>query len=193
MNAENMVFADQQADVIMGADVLHHALSLSTAFGEIRRVLRATGTAALWEPFEGGGQLLASVFDTWIEMDRSRTDHLSPGVMHAMLAFTADLRRRQGRSKPVELLKDLDDKWYFTRSFIEDLASEAGFSRCDVRNVYAPQNVLWTMTDHELRRWGHGLSAVPKWAQEKVLTIQSRMSDDYLNEHPFSACVIMRP
>jgi ubiquinone/menaquinone biosynthesis C-methylase UbiE len=193
MNAEDMVFADQQADVIMGGQVLHHALSLSTTFREIRRVLRTNGTAVFWEGFEGGAQLLARVFDTWMEMDKSHADHLSPGVIDAMLAFTADLQRRKGRSKPVELLKELDDKWYFTRNFVEDLASEAAFSRCEIRNVYGPQNVLWIMTDHELRRWGHGLSAVPKWAQEKLLTIQSGMSDDYLNEHPFSACILMQP
>jgi hypothetical protein len=26
-----------------------------------------------------------------------------------------------------------------------------------------------------------------------LLTIQSGMSDDYLNEHPFSACILMQP
>jgi len=193
MNAEDMVFADQQADIVMGAHVLHHALSLSKVFREIRRVLRPNGTAVFWEPFEGGGQILANLFDLWMEMDKYQAEHIPSGLIQAMLAFSADLDRRKGRTKPPEVLVTLDDKWYFTEQFIQDLAAEAGFARCEIRNVYGPYNVVWMMADHELQRWGYSVHVVPQWACEKLLAVQARMSDDYLNAHPFSASIVMRP
>src|SRR5271165_6127164 len=70
MNAEDMVFSDTQADIVVGGNVLHHALSLAGIFAEIRRVLKPGGVALFWEPFEDGGQLIAGIFDLWIEMDR---------------------------------------------------------------------------------------------------------------------------
>jgi ubiquinone/menaquinone biosynthesis C-methylase UbiE len=192
MNAENIVFADYQADIIMGAHVLHHLLSPANALREVRRVLRPGGTAVFWEGFEDGAQILASLFDLWMEMDRSQATHLSPGVIEAMKGFAADLDRRKGRTKTPEMLAVLDDKWFFTRYSIEDLAAEAGFLRCELNNVYAPQNVVRMMANHELRRWGFGLQELPEWAREKLLSVQARMSDDYLDGHPFSAAIVMR-
>jgi ubiquinone/menaquinone biosynthesis C-methylase UbiE len=193
MNAEDMVFADQQADIVMGAHVLHHALSLGQVFREIRRVLRPNGMAVFWEPFEDGAQILANLFDLWMEMDRYQAEHISSGLIQAMLAFSGDLDRRKGRIKPPEVLVTLDDKWYFTKQFIKDLAAEAGFARCEIHNIYGSYNVVWNMADHELRRWGYGVQVVPQWARDKLLAVQARMSDDYLNAHSFSASIVMRP
>lgn len=193
MNAENMVFSDAQADIVMGGHVLHHALSLAGIFAEIRRVLKPRGVAVFWEPFEDGGQLIAGIFDLWIEMDRYQTKRLAPEVIAAMHSFTADLQRRVGRIKPPGLLETLDDKWWFSTQHIQDLAQAAGFPACDIRNVYEPNNVVRMMTDHELRRWGFSLDSMPSWAQEKLLAVQSRFSDDYLRGHPFSASIVMRP
>ena len=43
MNAEDMLFLDGEVDLVMGGNVLHHALSLEKMFSEIRRVLRPGG------------------------------------------------------------------------------------------------------------------------------------------------------
>ena len=193
MNAEDMIFADAQADIVMGANILHHALSLPGVFAEVRRILKPGGVAVFWEPFEDGGQLIAGIFDLWMEMDHYRTEHLQAEVVSAMRAFTVDLQRRVGRSKPAGVLQTLDDKWWFSKQHIADLACGAEFSQCNIRNIYGSHNVIQNMTDHELRRWGFSLDSVPLWAREKLLAVQSRFSDDYLQGHPFSASVVMRP
>ncbi len=193
MNAEDVVFSDGQADIIMGANILHHAVSPEQILAEIRRVLKPSGVAVFWELFEGGAQFLAGLFDIWLEMNKHCSESLPPGMENAMLTFIADLDRRKGRTKPAEVLATLDSKWYFTRPFLEDVAGEAGFSRCEIRNVYGAHNVVWQMADHELRRWGFGLDGAPLWAREKLLAIQGRFSDDYLDENPFSCSIVMRP
>ena len=191
MNGEDSIFEDEQADLVMGAHVLHHALSLETMFREIRRVLRPGKVAVFWEGFEHGAQILASIFDLWIEMDKSRSEHLKEPLIRSLQLFTADLQNRIGRNKPPEVLARLDDKWFFSHTHVRDLAAAAGFSQCEIRNIYGPVNVVRVLAEHELKRWGHQWNDLPNWAQEKLLTIQARYSEDYLNENPFCCSLLL--
>jgi SAM-dependent methyltransferase len=191
MNAEDMVFADGQADIITGANILHHAVSPQRVLAEIRRVLRASGAAVFWEGFEGGAQIIAAIFDVLIEANEVRREKLPEGMPHAMRSFIADLVRRRGRSKPLEVLHSLDDKWYFTRSWISDLASAAGFSRYRIVSCYHTHNVVWVMVRHELLRFGYSADLLPGWAQEKILSIQDRYSEDWLSENLFEAAIVL--
>ncbi len=191
MNGEDLIFEDEQADLVMGANVLHHALSLENMFREIRRVLCPGKVAVFWEGFEHGAQILASIFDLWVEMDKSRGEHLPEALIRSFHSFTADLQNRVGRSKPPEMLKQLDDKWFFSHSHVHDLAAGAGFSECEIRNIYGPANVVRVLAEHELKRWGHQWSDLPNWAQEKLLQIQARYSADCLNENPFCCSILL--
>lgn len=191
MNAEDIVFSDGQADVIMGANILHHAVSPEQILAEIRRVLKPTGVAAFWEGFEGGAQIIASIFDVLLEGNENRLEKLPVGVSDAMHSFIADLIRRRGRSKSLEVLLSLDDKWYFTDHWISDLAASTGFARYEVRSCYHTFNVVWSMVSHELARFGYSAELLPQWAREKVLTIQDRYSDDWLAENLFEAAIVL--
>jgi ubiquinone/menaquinone biosynthesis C-methylase UbiE len=194
MNAEAMILGDSQADVVLGADVLHHMVYPERALQEIRRVLKPDGLAVFWEGFEYGAQIMAGIFDVLLEMTSSRatSDALSVEIIALMRNYMADLIRRRGQNKPIEVLLELDDKWYFTRSPIDEKARSAGFTRCRIENVYEPHNLVWSMVDHELRRGGQALAELPMWAQEKVRETEHRFSDEYLRESPFSAAIILQ-
>jgi ubiquinone/menaquinone biosynthesis C-methylase UbiE len=191
MNAEDMFVADAQADVIMGANVLHHAVSPEQALTEVRRVLKPHGVAVFWEPFEGGAQINASIFGILLEANENCVEKLPVGMTDAMREFTADLVRRRSRNKPLEVLLSLDDKWYFTHRWIGELAASAGFARCEIRNCYDTFNVVWVMVCHELARSGHNPDLLPGWAREKVLTLQDRYSDDWLAENLYEAAIVL--
>ncbi len=191
MNAEQMVIADEQVDLVMGGNVLHHALSLETMFAEIRRILRPGGRAVFWEAFEHGPQLLAGIFDTWLEMSPHQLEPLSDSLIASLKWFIRDLQSRAGRNKSPEMLAVMDDKWIFTHGHVRDLAAATGFTRCEMRNIYGPQNVVQVLGDHELRRKGHSWDALPEWAQQKLLQTQARFSDDYLNENPFCCGILL--
>lgn len=191
VNAEDMVFSDAQADIVMGANILHHAVSPERTLTEIRRVLKPSGVAAFWEGFEGGAQIIASIFEVLLEASESRAKKLPAGMPDAMRSFIADLIRRRGRSKPVEVLLSLDDKWYFTHRWISDLAASAGFARYEIRSCYHTSNVVWVMVCHELLRFGYSADSLPQWAREKVLSIQDRYSDDWLTENLFEAAIVL--
>jgi SAM-dependent methyltransferase len=49
MNAEELTFADDEFDGVVGSGILHH-LDLEAAFGEVQRVLKPTGAAVFYEP-----------------------------------------------------------------------------------------------------------------------------------------------
>ena len=85
----------------------------------------------------------------------------------------------------------MDDKWIFTYSQLRDLAANAGFSSCDPRNIYGPQNVVRTLADHELRRKGHAWEELPEWARQKLLQTEARFSPDCLNENPFCCAIVL--
>ncbi|MGA3211065.1 MAG: class I SAM-dependent methyltransferase [Terriglobales bacterium] len=84
MNAEKMIFADREADLIIGANVLHHALSLENMFQEIRRVLLPGAKAVFWEPFENGAQLLACIFDLWDELNPHQPEQIPKEVIWSL-------------------------------------------------------------------------------------------------------------
>jgi ubiquinone/menaquinone biosynthesis C-methylase UbiE len=191
-NAENLIFSDGAFDMVSGAHVLHHMTSLETAFAEIKRVLRPGGVAVFWEPIEDGAQLIAFLYELWLEMDLSRADHLTDAQKAAMRGFLFDLRQRVGREKSFEKLRQLDDKWWFTRQHLRELAAEAGFRNCEIKNVYKPRNVLSALTTHELKRWGQDIAELPAWATDRLKEVQERLSLDYLDEHPFSSAIVLQ-
>ncbi len=193
MNAEEIVLADAQADVVMGANVLHHAVSLEATLREIRRVLKPGGVAVFWEPFEAGAQINAGIFEILLEGDKARREKLPAGMTEAMRSFIADVQRRRGRSKPKEVLLALDDKWYFSERWLRDLAGSAGFASCSIKSCYGTHNVVWLMLKHELARAGFDADQLPRWAREKVLEVQDRYSDDWLANNIYEAAIVLEP
>ena len=191
MNAEEMLFSDSQVDLVMGGNVLHHALSLEKMFSEIRRVLRPGARAVFWEAFEHGAQILASIFDLWLYVSPYQAEPLPSRLVSSLEWYLRDLQSRVGRTKPSELLRTMDDKWIFTFGQLRDLAAHAGFSSCDFRNIYGPQSVLRTLSDHELRRKGHTFEELPAWAREKLWQTEARYSPDCLNENPFCCAILL--
>ena len=191
MNAEDMVIADAQADLVMGANILHHAYSLETMFAEIRRVLRPGGKAVFWEAFENGAQLLSALFDTWLEMSPHQSEPLSPQMINSLESYLRDIERRVGRNKSAQFLADADDKWIFTAGHLRDLAKTADFTGCALRNIYGSHDVIRVLGDHELRRKGHSYEELPAWAQTKLLAAQARCSADFLAENPFCCSIVL--
>ncbi|MFT5203947.1 MAG: SAM-dependent methyltransferase [Candidatus Aldehydirespiratoraceae bacterium] len=49
MNAEELTFADDEFDGVVGSGILHH-LDLEAAYGEVHRVLKPSGAAVFYEP-----------------------------------------------------------------------------------------------------------------------------------------------
>ena len=192
MNAEDMFFADNQADLVLGAFILHHALSLENVLGEVRRVLQPGKKAVFWEPFENGSQILARIFEYWEDMNPYQAEPFRDDVVQGLRIFLADLNRRVGRTKPRELHAAIDDKWIFTESHIRDLATGAGFADCQLRNVYAGNcHVLQMLAKLEIERRGFAWSDVPQWARLKLLDVQSKLSIEFLDANPFCCAIVL--
>src|SRR5208337_3692469 len=62
MNAEEIVFRDDQMDLVVGGSILHHLFTPEKTLRECYRVLKPGGSAVFFEPFELGNQILALIF-----------------------------------------------------------------------------------------------------------------------------------
>lgn len=84
-NAEDLRFADESVDVVIGAGIIHH-LDIDKSMQELRRVMRKNGTAIFAEPL-GHNPIL-----NWV---RNRTPEMRTPDEHPLLA--RDLRAMASR------------------------------------------------------------------------------------------------
>jgi SAM-dependent methyltransferase len=84
MNAEELTFADESFDLVIGRAILHH-LDLEKAYASIARVLRPGGTAIFLEPM---------AHNPLIELYRRFTPHLRTVDEHPLVTRDFDHARR---------------------------------------------------------------------------------------------------
>jgi ubiquinone/menaquinone biosynthesis C-methylase UbiE len=72
LNAEQLIFADNQFDLVCGGSILHHLFHPEKTIAECHRILKPGGAAIFFEPFEVGNQILALAFQHLLEMNRRR-------------------------------------------------------------------------------------------------------------------------
>jgi ubiquinone/menaquinone biosynthesis C-methylase UbiE len=72
MNVENMNFDSNSFDFISGSSILHH-LKLDSAFSEITRVLKKTGSAVFIEPL--GHNIFINAYRAFTPSQRTKDEH----------------------------------------------------------------------------------------------------------------------
>ena len=83
MNAEQILFRDNQMDLVVGGSILHHLFDPGKTLSECRRVLKPGGSAVFFEPFELGYQVLSLILKQLIRINdwRSLRDRLSKEIV----------------------------------------------------------------------------------------------------------------
>jgi SAM-dependent methyltransferase len=119
-------------DFVTGASILHHLESPEQGLAAAGRALRPGGHAIFFEPFNGWA-IVRLAFERILAEAELRGDPLDPAADKAVRALIVDVEARSAPTPGSALLKQMDDKWLFSRTWIEQWAAKAGFA--DVRFV----------------------------------------------------------
>ena len=120
------IFRAESFDLVIGRAILHHLIDPVAALAVAHAALRPGGVATFAEPLEGNSMLMLA-FRLILREAAIRGTPLSPALERFLNAMCTDFAARAGRDKAAEHFRYMDDKWLFTRRYLEDAASAAGF------------------------------------------------------------------
>jgi ubiquinone/menaquinone biosynthesis C-methylase UbiE len=118
----------QQFDLVTGAAILHHLVHPANALVAAARALKPGGQAIFFEPFDGYGVIRLAYERILAEADL-RKEPLLPAVRGALQAIAGDIAARTLPDPTAPGFTEMDDKWLFSREWIETAAREVGFAK----------------------------------------------------------------
>jgi SAM-dependent methyltransferase len=193
-------FSPDAFDLAVGAAILHHILDVQKTLGSVHKALRKGGSAIFFEPFEAGNAILRMAYQHILERASSRPlgkQLLSKSTPSLSSEITAFLKRRIAEfdrriSPELHLKKQLDDKWYFTRSYFEKKTAELGFSSLRILPNHSTDRPLIGPTLTFLRN-GMGVSrdALPTFAWEILESYEDAMSCDLKRDMMTTGTIIL--
>jgi ubiquinone/menaquinone biosynthesis C-methylase UbiE len=216
-NAERLLFADRQFDLVVGGAILHHLRAPRRTLAECARVLRSGGVALFFEPFLTGNRLVASVFQALLDLNRNAlprasrvlpaevrsflsglklpapdAPRLSPVLADALGGFCRDISLRSRMNRLVVRLRRLDDKWIFRREFFEREAARSGFLAPDIYGLAdRPDRFAGHMRAIIRLVLGSEESALPPWAAEIVDRFDGCLTPETRRESPIEAGIVL--
>jgi len=191
LNAEELDFKPSTFDIVVGGSILHHLLSPEKAISGVHDVLKPGGCAIFFEPFEAGNVILELAYSEIISSFPGYS-HSLPNETRAFLkAMIEDYRVRKGRDKSLEVYKQLDDKWLFTKSYFNELYERYNFSKMVIYPIHDTKQQFEYQTITNLRLGlGKGINALPEGAWNIIRKYDRVFSEDLKQELIIEACVI---
>ena len=164
MDAMGDHVAPGQFDLVTGASILHHLERPSVGLQAAARALKPGGHAIFMEPFDGHG-LLRLAYERILAEADLRGEALAPGVAGLLRSMIVDIAARTLPDPTAPSFAHLDDKWLFSREYLEAAGRASGFS--EVR--FVPHNdhaTLYRDMAYVHLRLGAGLDnpILPDWA-----------------------------
>ena len=213
-------YAEQVFDFVLGAAILHHLIDPGAAIAAASRALKPGGYAVFFEPFENGNAILRIAYaeilaradtDTgtrdapaaqpgWLQRLRGSTPpakqnaaELPDDVREMLRAMVDSLTLRSGTDKSAPIFRQIDDKWLFTRSYIEQRARAAGFDEVQIYPIHDVQQPFSNQTAVNLSlAAGATRERMPAWAWE-ILDYYDRVFSLELKRDLFiEACIILK-
>ncbi len=186
-------FRPRSFDLVVGASILHHLIDPSEALAAAHRALKPGGTAIFFEPFEGFG-LLRAAFETILDRAPQQLPVLPERLDRVLRAFIRDFEMRSGSDKSNPLLRYMDDKWLFTRSYVAAAARRTGFTATEFVPLHAPTHLFRQLALSLFRMADPSIDAetVPAWAIKELERFDRCLSDDMKKDILFEAGIVLR-
>ena len=211
-------YARHVFDLVLGAAILHHLIDPGAAIAAVSPALKPGGYAVFFEPFENGNSILRIAYSeilaragqsdrhaptkppTWLERLRGRVpptgssvDGLPGDVCGLLRLMVEDLSRRSGSDKSAPLFQQIDDKWLFTRSYIEERARAAGFDQVLIYPIHDVERPFSRQTEVNLSlALGASPDRLPAWAWEILDYYDHVFSMELKRDLFIEACIILR-
>jgi ubiquinone/menaquinone biosynthesis C-methylase UbiE len=176
-------------NLVVGAAILHHLLDPVLALKSAYRALEPGGVAVWFEPFEPGTALLRLAYTLILR----RSNELAPKTCSILRALALDTETRIGTDKSAPHFLHMDDKWLFTRSYVEAAAREAGFASVQIL-PHAVSSTLYRDIAAIQLRLAAGLppDALPTWAWEVLDEVDRSFSDDAKREILHEGTILLK-
>lgn len=191
MDAMSDYVVPDSIDLVIGASILHHLMDPSKALQAAARMLKPEGAAIFSEPFENGSAILRIAYTQILET-KGPEHPLPPDVAHVLRAMNTDFAARTGSSK-TEWHLSLDDKWLFTKEYLNREARAAGFSEIIIYPLNDVETPFTTPTRRFLLLAG-GLQpeSMPDWAWDILSYYDSLFSTELKADLLTEGCIILK-
>jgi ubiquinone/menaquinone biosynthesis C-methylase UbiE len=191
LNAEEIEFAPESFDLILGGAILHHLFSPEKTIEGCSKVLKKGGHAIFFEPFENGNIILRIVYEEIL--NHSLQDKLPVEVRNILRALIVDFDIRKGRNKSADIYQKIDDKWLFTKQYFLELADKYNFSDCIIYPLHATENQFERQTEVNLRLGiGKDRDILPDWAWELLRKYDNYFSEDLKKDLLIEGCILLK-
>jgi len=196
MNAEELIFEDNQMDLVVGGAILHHLLCPSKALAEVYRVLTPGRAAIFYEPFEIGNQIIALTIKHLITINHLLSpgiEHIQPHIIDTFESLCKDINVRKGIDKTGLRYQQIEDKWLFTKGYLENIAASIGFSEIIIYPIHNTNNPFSRQINYLLQAINKvDAAALPQWVIKYIHDIDQFFSEELRNELLIEGCVILK-
>ena len=191
VDATRDLYRAERFDLVIGAAILHHLIDPEAAIRGALRALRPGGRAIFFEPFEAGNAVLRLAYEE-ILREAERGARLDARVRRLLVALVEDFRVRAGSDKSAPLYAQIDDKWLFTRSHLEEMAARGGaravlsYPLHDVASPFTHQTVTNLRLGAELPR-----DALAPWAWAILHRYDTAFSTEQKRDLPIEGAIVL--
>jgi SAM-dependent methyltransferase len=191
-DAMNSYFVPARFDVVVSVSLLHHLIDPAAAIRAAHAALKKGGTAVFCDPFEGYGMIGLAFRLILDRAEREKLD-LDPVTADFMRVMIADFHARRGTDKSDIRFRHMDDKWLFTREYIERVAYEAGFASVSIL-PHANHETYFRAYTEVLFRLGRDLKsdALPDWAWEMIELMDRSFSPEMKSALLMEGSIILK-
>jgi SAM-dependent methyltransferase len=171
IDAMSQQVAPETFDLVTGASILHHLTQPVRGLKAAARALKPGGQAIFFEPFDGYG-LIRLAYERILAEATLRGEPLAPEVERVLRSMAEDIAARTEPDPKAPGFADLDDKWLFSREFIEQAAKDVGFASARFWSHNNHPTFYRDQTEVQLRLGsGRDDLILPDWA--------TRIMDDF--------------
>jgi hypothetical protein len=179
-------------DVVIGGSILHHLKQPELALTAAHRALKQDGLALFVEPFEGYAVIRVAFELILARAERDRLALPDP-LVALMKAMILDLSVRSGTDKSAPIFEQLDDKWLFTRTYLEAVVRDIGYSSMTLVPLYEPAG-QYRLAAQGLMKVGANLApaAMPDWAWASIDQFDRSFSAELKGELALECAIALR-
>ncbi|MFL9928019.1 class I SAM-dependent methyltransferase [Paraburkholderia sp. RL18-103-BIB-C] len=191
-DAMNSFFAPARFDMVTGVSLLHHLIDPAAAIKAAHAALKKGGVAVFCDPFEGYG-MIGLTFRLILDRATREGLDLNPEAADFMRAMIIDFDARRGTDKSDVRFRYMDDKWLFTREYLEDVACDAGFASVSIL-PHANNETYFRDYTTVLFRLGRDLKpdALPDWAWDTIDLIDRSFSPEMKSALLMEGSIILK-
>lgn len=191
MDAQKKYLKANIADLVVGSAILHHLREPKVFIERAMEILKPGGCAVFFEPFEAGYSILRLIC-IQISEEAKRRGESTPALDY--IAKIPEILAPQIYRDNLPGWKDLNDKWAFPCSVLENIKKETNAEELIIyplhdNNKQFTRHITYMLKDYA-QITGESL---PRWAFELISRFEENyFSKDMLEDLIIEGCIIFK-